>query len=115
MNLRVRQQQFRNGGRADHAGGFIPGAVVVGAVILVGAFIEVGATCAGCVATFGEFKGAPTAISHLCPGWPCAGFIPGAVVVGGAFEYFEPVALQFAVAQYLEKALALLYCLYLKE
>ena len=23
-----------------------------------------------------EFKGAPTAISHLCPGWPCAGFIP---------------------------------------
>jgi hypothetical protein len=29
------------------------------------------------------FKGAPTAISHLCPGCPCGGFIPGAVLTAG--------------------------------
>jgi hypothetical protein len=27
------------------------------------------------------FKGSPTAISQRCPGCPCAGFIPGAVLV----------------------------------
>ena len=29
-------------------------------------------------------SGAPTATSHLCPGWPCGGFIPGAVTPAGA-------------------------------
>lgn len=30
-----------------------------------------------------EFNGAPTEISHLCPGSPCAGFMPFAVTVLG--------------------------------
>jgi hypothetical protein len=28
------------------------------------------------------FRGAPTAIAQSCPGWPCGGFIPGAVTAG---------------------------------
>jgi len=32
----------------------------------------------------GEFNGAPTAISQRWPGWPCGGFIPGAVLTGAA-------------------------------
>ena len=30
----------------------------------------------------GELRGAPTAMSQRCPGSPCGGFIPAAVVIG---------------------------------
>ena len=61
-------------------GGFMPGAVLAGAaavgVILV---IVEGACCEEVVIFAGWFNGAPNAISHLWPGCPCGGFIPGAV------------------------------------
>lgn len=45
-----------------------------------------------------EFKGAPTAISHLCPGCPCAGFMPDAVFVVLA-AFVETVAGLAAAAE----------------
>jgi hypothetical protein len=44
-------------------------------------FVTAGLTgVEGFVLPGGAFNGAPTAISHLCPGFPCAGFIPAAGV-----------------------------------
>ena len=59
--------------------------LVTGGTVKVGAPIgEVvcGAAVCGAVLPF-EFKGAPTAMAQSWPGWPCGGFMPGAVA-GGA-------------------------------
>ena len=54
------------------------GAVIVGLTIA-------GVTAAGTVGLL--FKGAPTEISHLWPGWPCGGIIPGATVCTTGYEF----------------------------
>ena len=76
--------------------GFIPSAVATSSVLnkagtefaggVTVKLCEVVPLCAvvaatGCFAT-GEFKGAPTGISHLWPGCPCDGFIPLATFAG---------------------------------
>ena len=50
--------------------------------VVAGADNIAGAALAAGVAAGGEFNGAPTAMSHRCPGWPCGGFMPGAVLTG---------------------------------
>ena len=50
--------------------------------VAIGVMLEAPFTAAGFAGFVGaEFNGAPTDISHLCPGSPCAGFIPFAVTV----------------------------------
>lgn len=64
------------------------GAEIGAAIFSEAAFCAFSSVLAGVTVAAGlagaEFKGAPTAISHRCPGWPWAGFIPGAVLVAGA-------------------------------
>lgn len=69
----------------------MPGAVTVGAAgcgfaaggakLAAGAGVTVALPAWPCGT---EFNGAPTGISHLWPGCPCGGFMPGAVAVAAA-------------------------------
>jgi len=45
---------------------------------------------------FGEFNGAPTAISQRCPGWPCGGFIPEGVFAVAVLVVFAGTELSEA-------------------
>ena len=57
----------------------MPGAVLVAAAAAAGAGLVVmaGLACTGAALAAGaEFRGAPTAISQRCPGWPCGGLVP---------------------------------------